>query len=252
IFFFLGQSNMVGQGLSEEFPSDMLLLSNSLVRLTDDGWILQKTHPYLNGPEISFLYEMKKNWPNETIGVIKVALSGTGIRVFQPNWSFIRAEVEKGDGWKGPMYLLIKERIEKANRWCIPEYMGVFWKQGLTDMKYMRSARDYGNILKEIITNIRKDTGIVDLPFFVGTYFTQDELNQSETQELISQYRPLEPSMKVLNDQIAAEILIPYTKTVYHGWLPVKEDGSIHFNTTGQIELGKYFAVAYLSYLEDQ
>ena len=40
------------------------------------------------GPGVSMAHQLARLWPDDTIGIIKISDGGTGIRVFEKNWSF--------------------------------------------------------------------------------------------------------------------------------------------------------------------
>ncbi len=55
------------------------------------------------GPGVSLAHQLADFWPDDTIGIIKVASGGSGVRAFEKNWSFERAE-RTFDGKKGSFY----------------------------------------------------------------------------------------------------------------------------------------------------
>jgi len=256
IFIFFGQSNMVGQGLYAEFPEDMRSESEYRLRLEDGGWVMQKPFDPRghNGPEISFLYYLSEAFPGERFGVIKVAKGGTGIRAFSPEWSFEEANIT-GDGEKGPLYRLIKEKIELAKATCIPEFAGVIMKQGGKDMEVEGASTGYIDQVKLVIEALRDDTGVYDLPFFVGTYFSAEEMDRWGrardegmhdwiTRNIPSPIRLRPYSFEVLDQLANADKEIDDTYVIAHGWLPTGPD-HLHFNTESQIKYGRMNAETY-------
>jgi hypothetical protein len=246
VLILLGQSNMVGQARANEFPVEMNAPSERRLILTDDGWI-----PLIpgnrNGPEISLAYELAQAWPDETIGIIKVAVGGTGIRAFVPDWSQELADVT-GDGHKGPLYAQVRARIDQAREISEVEFIGVVWKQGGKDSWSAETAEGYLEYLRTIIEALRQDTNTPDLPLFISTYFdAQDLLLQFDAFADVAQGR--EALFDVLMAHNLAQDEIPYTQTVATGWLPVAADG-IHFNAEGQILQGQMLADAIWFYYE--
>lgn len=241
VFIFLGQSNMVGQTPAKQLPSKLRRTSSKVLRLEDEGWIKQKPHDTNNGPEIPFAYYCRKKYSKEYIGIIKVAVGGTGIRGFLPEWKKEVADIT-GDGKKGPLYWVLKEAIIRVKELCDPEFEAVFWKQGGKDMKSASAASGYAENLGKIIKEIRKDTEVDDLPFFIGTYADEEDLKKKKVRMMAQMMRPnaldvLEAYVKAAKDNEHAEL-------VNHGMLSTLPDG-IHFDTKGQIELGKLFFEAY-------
>jgi len=86
VFILAGQSNMVGWGNSKELP-DALRTGDDRVLMFENGkW--QPLKPFRKatknqekfgmtefsfGPEIAFAHEISKAWPDERIGIIKLA-----------------------------------------------------------------------------------------------------------------------------------------------------------------------------------
>jgi len=245
VFLFLGQSNMVGRGKGDEFPEEMRKPRNDILRLSKRGWVRQIPGERRNGPEISFARLLHQHEPDTPVGIIKVAIGGTGIRAFLPEWDYDAAEMT-GDGKKGPIYRIIREKIEQAKRSCEPSFEGVFWKQDAADMKRQETANGYLGHLQTIIEALRRDTGNQKLPLFVGTYFTQVGLDSSRVQELAPRKRPA--GLQVLQAHLDAEEKIPHTVSVIHGRLPCVAPGDSHFNTEGQVILGRLFYEAFVEY----
>jgi hypothetical protein len=246
VLILLGQSNMVGFGLAEDFPVEMAAPSEHRLLLTDEGWV-PLVPGERNGPEISLAYELSGVWPDETIGIIKVAVGGTGIRAFIPDWSEELADVT-GDGHKGSLYAEIKARIDQAIAISEVEFIGVVWKQGGSDARNEETAAGYLDYLTSIIEALRQDTNTPTLPLFISTYYDAETL-------LLDPYALAEAPQifAALFDIVMAHNLaqdvIPYTMTIATGWLPVTADG-IHFNTEGQILHGQMIADVIWAYYE--
>jgi hypothetical protein len=246
VLILLGQSNMVGCARADEFPPEMAAPSDRKLILTDEGWIPLVPGPQ-NGPEISLAHELAQAWPEETIGIIKVAMGGTGIRAFVPDWSQELADVT-GDGHKGSLYARVKSRIDQARASGEVEFIGVVWKQGGKDSWSAETAEGYLEYLRSIIEALRQDANTPALPLFISTYFdAQDLLLEFDTFAYAAQGQAA--LFDVLMDHNLAQDEIPYTQTVITGWLPVTADG-IHFNTEGQILQGQMLADAIWFYYE--
>ncbi|HEY70360.1 MAG TPA: sialate O-acetylesterase [Anaerolineae bacterium] len=246
VLILLGQSNMVGCAHADEFPPGMSAASDRRLILTDDGWIPLVPGPQ-NGPEISLAYELAQAWPEETIGIIKVAVGGTGIRAFVPDWSQELADIT-GDGHKGSLYAQVKAGIDQATSTSEVEFIGVVWKQGGKDSWSAETAEGYLDYLRSIIDALRQDTETPDLPLFISTYFDAQDL-LLEYDAFAEAARGREALFDVLMAHNLAQDEIPHTQTVTTGWLPVTADG-IHFNTEGQILQGQILADAIWFYYE--
>jgi hypothetical protein len=246
VLILLGQSNMVGCARADEFPPGMAAPSDRRLILTDNGWIPLMPGAQ-NGPEISLAYELAQAWPEETIGIIKVAVGGTGIRAFIPDWSQDLADIT-GDGHKGSLYAQIKARIDQASSISEVEFVGVVWKQGGKDSWSLETAEGYLEYLRSIIEALRQDTNTPTLPLFISTYFDAQDL-LLEFDVFAEAARGRVALFDVLMAHNLAQDEIPCTQTVATGWLPVTADG-IHFNTEGQILQGQMLADAIWFYYE--
>ena len=246
VLILLGQSNMVGFGLADEFPAEMAAPSERRLMLTDDGWV-PLVPGERNGPEISLAYELSDVWLDETIGIIKVAVGGTGIRAFIPDWSEELVDVT-GDGHKGSLYAEVKARIDQATAISDVEFIGVVWKQGGSDARSEETAAGYLDYLTSIIEALRQDTNTPTLPLFISTYYDAETL-------LLDPYALAEAPhifaalFDIVMAHNLAQDLIPYTLTIATGWLPVTAHG-IHFNTEGQILHGQMIADVIWAYYE--
>ncbi len=246
VLILLGQSNMVGLGRAEEFPAEMAAPSEHRLLLTDDGWV-PLVPGERNGPEISLAYELSNAWPDATIGIIKVAVGGTGIRAFIPDWSEELADVT-GDGHKGSLYAEVKARIDQALAISDVEFIGVVWKQGAADARNEETAAGYLDYLISIIEALRQDTNTPTLPLFISTYYDAETL-LLDPHALAKAPQIFGALFDILMAHNLAQDEIPYTLTVPTGWLPVTADG-IHFNTEGQILHGQIIADAIWAYYE--
>jgi len=188
-------------------------------------------------------HQLADYWPNDTIGIIKISDGGTGVRAFEKNWSFERAN-RTFDGKKG-------------------------------------SAYEYFDTFKQLVSDMRSDLGSPDLPVFVLSRWNEEELlelvlssmsDEDVLEAKKSASKPPENDIELLRalvfhlennpspevkkrlarrphiltvrmEQNRAGREIPNVNTFNHGTLPVMDDG-IHLNAEGQIKLGKITATA--------
>lgn len=265
VFILFGQSNMVGQGNYSDYPEEMREESPYRLILEEEGWMMYRPHNRTrgqlppggeNGMEVSFMYNLSQAFPDERIGIIKIAKGGTGIRSMSPDWTYCEANMT-GDGWKGPLYRLIEERINLTKRTCVPEFAGVIMKQGGKDMELPEAAQGWTEEVRLIIEAIREDAGVPNLPFFVGTYFNATEMIRWEQaiesgneawirRRIPGPIRGRTASFDILEQLAHIEQEIEDTYLVVHGWLPTSHDG-LHFSTESQMEYG---TMNYEKYME--
>ena len=111
------------------------------------------------GPGVSFAHQLAAFWPDDTIGIIKVASGGTGIRGFEKNWSFERADLTF-DGKKGSLYKDLMNAVAEAKRISKPEFCGFVWKQGAADGTKKVLAIEYYDTFKQLVSDLRSDLGV--------------------------------------------------------------------------------------------
>ena len=108
------------------------------------------------------------------------------------------------------------------------------------------NMREYLDNLKSVVTAVREDTGVADLPFIYGSYrvgLIPDDL---------SSFEPPNPSAGrpgtwlVLKAQFDAQKAISNSKMVILREIETHPK-NVHYNTAGQLEVGKLFAEAFLA-----
>jgi len=244
VFLLAGQSNMVGQGQASEFSASQVAKyrkPNPRVLIwADDRWqYLVPSGRF--GPEVAFAHEMAERWPDQTIGIIKIAIGGTGICAFESEWTRKRADRSR-DAHKGPLYVEMIESIRDARKVSKFELAGFAWKQGGKDGRNVELGREYLDNLTKLIADLRRDTGEVNLPAFICTVLPLEQLKKRLADPGIQARLKTRPGMAdVLVAQSKIENLVPNTRGVYHNKLPCRADG-IHFNTEGQLTLGRMIA----------
>lgn len=187
VFILAGQSNMVGWGDSLKLPDSLRKGNDRVLMFENGGW--QRLKPFREamknqekfgmtefsfGPEIAFGHEMAKAWPDETIGIVKVAVGGTSILTWKPDWSQEEAN-RVGQGRVGSLYKRLIEKVEQARKARDIEIVGFVWVQGGGDMKNVSVAKEYLDNLKSLVAAVRTDTGVPDLPFLCGSIRRTDD-----------------------------------------------------------------------------
>jgi hypothetical protein len=247
LFILSGQSNMAGAGVSAELPEEMRRGNDRVLMFENGKW--QPLRPLRNrfGPEIAFGHTMAKAWPNETIGIVKQAKGGTGILAWSPIWTKEKADLTR-DGHKGNLWKVLTDKIRDARQSADCEVMAFIWQQGGADMRKFETGKAYLENLKVLITGLRKETGVADLPFILGSYRTDeipDDLTGINLQKLSKKYRR-PGAAYVLKAQSDIQKAAPPCKMVPLRNLE-RHPQDVHYNTNGQLELGKLFAEGYLA-----
>jgi Ca2+-binding EF-hand superfamily protein len=257
VFILAGQSNMVGWGDSLKLPDNLRNGDDRVLMFENGKW--QPLMPskkasgkqrefgmteFSFGPEIAFADEMAKAWPDETIGIVKFAIGGTSILTWKPDWSKKDAD-RVGQGRLGSLYKKLMVKVEQAGKAQDIEIVGFLWVQGGRDMKDIAVAKEYLDNLKTLVAAVRKDTGVPGLPFLCGSSRrTEDPDNLSDIvpQRVNGPYPGVE---FVLKAQWDAQAEIPHARTVILRSIE-KHPMNVHYNTAGQLKVGKLFAEAFL------
>lgn len=184
IFILMGQSNMSGYGdllPQDSIPADGVFY---IPTICEGNLVWKKAaHPLHNrlktdrfGLGLPFAKEYLKNHPGVKVGLIPVAWGGAGID------SLVKST---------PAY---NDAIAKAK--FAAQYgtiKGVLWHQGESDTVNKELADSYEKKLHSLITDLRSDLGIPELPFIVGNlaefYGTGREHNAPQRISQINQVR---------------------------------------------------------------
>jgi hypothetical protein len=260
VFILSGQSNMVGWGNSTELPDELRDGTENKLMFEEGKWQKLKPHKTTNekqrerftmtefsfGPEISFATEISKAYPSETIGIIKSATGGTGILAWSPNWTKEQAN-RSNDGNKGDLYKVLIDKVKAAQNAADIEIVGFLWQQGGKDMTNLSLGKEYFDNLNTMITGLRQDLNLPDLPVFIGSAVVKSTLEQAEEDDF-KKYMKIRPGLKyVFQAYFKAEEKIPNVKVVVAQDLE-KHPKNVHYNTKGQLMLGQYFANAFLGF----
>jgi hypothetical protein len=279
VFVLMGQSNMAGAAKASELEPPYNEKHDRIRIWAKGRWeYFVPTRRF--GPGVSMAHQLAEFWPEDNIGIIKVAVGGTGICGFEKDWSFERAELTF-DGKKGPLYKDLMNAVAGAKKISEPEFCGFVWKQGAADGTRKELAYAYFDRLNQLISDLRSDLETPDLPVFVYPYMTDKALlkavqaqmsekelseaqnsagkppeNDEELLKVLLSYMYEDDASKarelsgrrpyigtVIMAQNRAGRDIPNVNAIFHGKLPVGDDGT-HLNAEGQVMLGKITASA--------
>ncbi len=259
-FICAGQSNMVGWGDSTKLPVDLRRGNDRVLMFEDGRWQpLQPHEPAFGGqkrvgltefhfgPEIGFGHEMAKAWPDETIGIIKFSIGGTSVLAWKPDWSKEDAD-RVGQGKLGPLFNILMDKVDQAKKQRDIEVMGFLWLQGGGDTKNADVAKEYLDNLKSLVAAVREASGVADLPFVYGTTRIEgipDDLTDFEEPKNLPPGRP--GAWLVLKAQFDAQKAISKSKMVILRDIE-KHPQNVHYNTAGQLAVGKLLAEAFLEF----
>lgn len=218
IVILAGQSNMVGHGqLSELDGTDL-----------PEGVRLFDLNPRAGcfGPEIGFARTFLESESLDQLWLVKYAVGGSSLLAWDARWSSERAAIAD-DADKGPLYQRLLRHFERVTRDEEVEVLACLWMQGESDSRYQQAAAHYQANLKRLIARIRAD------------------LDQAEMQFVIGLVNPCGARFTHLSTVRAAQRLVaetvPNVSLVDTAGLS-KHDDALHYDTAGQLELGRRFA----------
>lgn len=224
LFLLIGQSNMAGRGQVE--PADREPIPRVLALGKDGEWApaVEPVHfdkPYAgSGLARSFAKTLAEANPAASIGLIPCAVGGTGLSEWKPG---------------GKLYSDALERARIAMK--SGRLRAILWHQGESDSGDEKLAGTYRERWSEWIRSLRQDLGDPDVPVIVGQlgeFFAKENGGNS-------------PFARVVNEQLAViPLYVRHTAFVSSAGLTHKGD-RVHFDRTSLRELGRRYALAYLS-----
>ena len=228
VFILAGQSNMNGLGTASELkaPYDK---PPAKVKIWDGkGWKDLGpgvgTNPEYFGPEIAFGHAMREAYPDDPICLIKYAAGGTAL---YNDWS------PEGEG--GPQYKQFMATVKAALghlKEANVKYSieGMMWMQGESDA-HEGQGEAYETNLTAFIKHIRSVVKSKKLPFILArirTHYGSPDNN--------AKVREAQQQVAEAMDRVAW-----FDTDAYK----MRDPG--HYNTEGQIDLGKDFAASFLA-----
>ncbi|NOZ85146.1 MAG: hypothetical protein GXP49_02560 [Deltaproteobacteria bacterium] len=240
VYILAGQSNMVGLGVNSELGSeDSGVVPNAYI------FCDLSVHPNSNchqwkplapgfgvmpdhfGPELAFGRRMHQYWPGRAFGIIKVAEGGTALH---DRWA-----AGSGDLYQLLIKTVAEQMTDLSNGWT-PRIAGFVWMQGESDACSSGDANAYYFNLLKFIKTLRSDLGMELLPIVAGLIADQPMWPEAST---------VRKATSLLADQIGPMDVVETTD------LPRHPDDQAHYDTTGQLELGKRFADSMNALLAD-
>ena len=229
IFILAGQSNMVGQGNARELASTYRRPPSN-VEFYYNGYIAPLNRFKHFGPEIGFAHEISRHFPRTKIKLIKFAVGGTSLFAWDPNWSAARARKTRNAS-AGPLFKKLIKTAKISFNDKNSKLAGILWMQGEADAKYPFAAQQYAGNLQRFVNSLRSKLRSPNSLFIMGS---------------INPPQRLFPSTPIVQRaQRLASRRIRNLKLIKTSDLQKRND-HLHYNTNGQLELGKRFARAYL------
>jgi len=230
VFVLSGQSNMVGQGVTAELSPELATLPPT-VRLFVEGQPAATGDRPSFGPEVTFAHEMATAWPDRNLVLLKFAVGGTSLLAWAPEWSEAEA-ARTGNAGAGPLYARLLDSI-RLDLGPAARFAAVLWMQGERDARFEDVGPEYLDRLDTFITALRADVNTPGLPLLLG---------------LVNPPPARYPAAAVVRAQ-QREAPTRLTSTVLVDTDDLgKRDDELHYDTAGQLELGRRFARAFLAF----
>jgi hypothetical protein len=222
---------MVGRGRYEDLPAEERALPANVtfhqVALNSN---LQPVYGQF-GPEYGLTQALAPTYPGEIL-VLKYAVDASSLLDWAPRWDHTRAEIT-GNPHFGPLYhslLGFVAQVQAGREGDCPA-ASVIWMQGERDARFPEAGREYEQNLSELVRRLRQDLNAHDLPFLLGR-INPPPAHYPAVEEV-------QRGQAAVAQRLNGVVLVSTEGLAKHG------DG-LHYNTAGQLELGRRFAEAYL------
>mgnify|MGYP001826136019 CR=1 FL=1 len=257
VYLIGGQSNATGQGYMVNIPEDFLIDTTVLFFYSDGlggggvpmqwGPLCQASEtPDKFGVELSMGTALKKQYPDQTIALIKHALSGSNLYA---QWN--PGNLNDDEQNFGPEYSkfihTVKEGL-KGLRACgyVPAIRAMVWQQGegdARDIAGMENSNNYGNNLRHFIERVREQFHSPDMLFVYGYVIPVPLERFTGREEVRSAQRHVDQGS-------GHPLALKGAFVLETDDLPLRcdepdspyPDDRVHFNTFGILELGNRFA----------
>lgn len=178
------------------------------------------------GPEVGFAQRFLEWMGLDELWLIKYAVGGSSLLAWQKRWSAKRAAIAD-DADKGALYPRLMRHVKQVTQDEAVDPLACLWMQGENDSRYQRASAAYQRNLTELIADMRQDLAQPRMQFVIGL------ANPAPVQ-----FTHL-PTVRAAQKQVAQTL--PHVSLVDTAGLTRYED-NIHYDTAGQLELGRRFA----------
>jgi len=231
VFVLIGQSNMVGFGQVRELRSGDAEFPPNVV-FYEDGERKRLGQQRRFGPEVGFARMMAEAFPRDTIVLAKHAVGGTSIGRWMPDASDQGDRLGSGPMRRGaPIYPALMVSLKTVIRSDRP-VCSILMMQGEADAKSDALAGAYGTRIADFVAALRRDLKSPQALFIYGK--VNPPPDRFPAVELVRQHQ------QTLARSLPSAVMIDTDD------LSKRPDG-LHYDSMGQLELGRRFAAAYIS-----
>lgn len=229
VLLLAGQSNMEGYGRTADLGAEDAVWPAN-VRYFEDGAAADPLGGNNFGPEIRLAQVLSEAMPGREIRLVKVAVGGTSLLAWAPAWDSTSAAIT-GNAGAGPMYAHLMAAVDSVTAGEDMEIGAAFWMQGERDARFADVGPGYGERIADLVTALRADLGMADLPFILGIV--------NPPADRYPALDAVRSAQRALADD-DADVWLVDTDDIS------KWDDNLHYDSAGQLELGRRFAQAYL------
>ena len=221
-----GKSNMVGQGRVADLDTVNIPDHITYFNRGMNPNFSQDSAKF--GPEIGLSQILHQHFPNSNFILAKYAIGGASLLDWAPNYDSVQAVVT-GNARFGAMYDSLWKYVDQATTNETTEIMALLWMQGERDARIPEAGVDYYLHFKTFIERIRQDANRPNLPIIFG--LVNPDPNRYAAVDTV----------QAAQRRIANEM--DYVWMIDTSNLG-KWDDQVHYNTAGQLELGRRFGNA--------
>lgn len=217
----IGQSNMAGRGFLNEVPA---IINEHINVLRNGRWQMmgEPIHADRHLAGVGLASAFAQTWsldhPDESIGLIPCAEGGSAISEWQPGSVLMR-------------HTLSNARFAQETS----EIIGVLWHQGENDCN-QDLYQVYEKQLKQVITHIREELDIADVPFVIGGL--DHLINAEGFGRTLTQHKAINHILQTIPKQVSDTYFVTSTG------LTMNPDG-IHFNAQSLRKFGLRYYEAF-------
>lgn len=250
---------MKGGGKAAEVTDEMKVKLRNAITLSKPGLVpLTEQRRFRTfGPELGFSLKFFEEFPEEKLYIAKFAQNGMPLHHGWDAKQYIGGEPTEGrtnfypgeyaeDPNIGSLYKkLIAAYTGIANalkdQGIQSELAGILWMQGEKDALKKVSSEAYAESLKRLKMRIQEDLGSGDVPFVFGQVLPHEGTERKYPYRSVIRQMMAEADHRSGSIQAVPNMWMVSTDNITLG------NDNLHYNTEGQLMLGKAFAEIMLS-----
>ncbi len=231
IFVLAGQSNMAGVGYFSQLPG-WLQVKPRNVDFYQYGHLARFSNQPRGriGPEVAFSKYIAAYYPGRRISIIKFAVGGTSLYDWAKDWNPRLSRRMTQSPIRNSLYDVVRRQIGWSKVLDTPgsSVTAFLWMQGERDARFPQAADAYYGNLQKLIGDLRRDYRSPHAKFILGRINPPQSTNRPAV-NIIRQ------AQESINRQIRETGLVNTDGLSKH-------PDQVHYDTRGQILLGRRFA----------